>query len=136
MNEAFSEETELLLHQFAYGCYQNGLYEKAVRVFRLLTMFRPTDARYWYGLGSSLMSMKNDSEAIHCLKIASTCAQEDPRPRVYLAECLARSNQKEEALIVLSDVECLLDRQANSSFQEHLKMIKQKITKEEAPICQ
>ena len=133
-DQVLTEQTELLLHQFAYGCYQNGLFEKATRTFQLLTMFRATDFRYWYGLGSALMAWNKESEAIQPFRIASVLAKEDPRPRIYLAECLIHEGKKEEAIIILSEAEELLNNQANASLQKHIQMIKERNLKQEIPI--
>jgi Flp pilus assembly protein TadD len=128
MSKVLTEPTEILLHQFAYGCYQNGLFEKSLRVFRLLAMFRSTDARYWYGLGSALLALNRESEAIHPLKMAAVCAPDDPRPRVYLAECLAKNSQEEEATKWLFEAKQLLDREENSALQERIRVIQEKVS--------
>lgn len=136
MSKALTEPTEILLHQFAYGCYQNGLFEKSIKVFRLLTIFRQNDARYWYGLGSALMASGNYNGAINPLKMASIYTETDVRPRLYLAECLAKEGQKEEAAKILLEAEPLLTKEENCSLQEQFQMIKERVTKRETPLCQ
>ena len=79
IGHALTAETELLLHQFAYGCYQNGHFDKATRTFRLLAMLRASDERYWYGLASALMAWGKASDAIQPFQIFANCTWIDIR---------------------------------------------------------
>lgn len=127
-SKVLTAETELLLHHYAYGCYQNGHFDKATRTFQFLTMFRASNFRYWFGLGSAFLAWKKESEAIQPFRIAAALDKEDPRPHVYLAECLVKDGQAGEATKVLYEAERLLIKQANSSFHENIKMIKDTLT--------
>jgi Flp pilus assembly protein TadD len=133
--KVLTAETELLLHQFAYGSYKSGQFEQSVRTFRLLTMFRASDFRYWYGLACSLMGCSKEHDAIQPFQIACVLAKEDPRPRLYLAECLLLTAQIEEAGKVLCEAE-VLDLRSNSTFHENIQMLKERLIQRETSLCQ
>ncbi|MBS0655017.1 MAG: hypothetical protein JSR46_04510 [Verrucomicrobia bacterium] len=128
-------ETELLLHQFAHGSYTHGKFAQSVRTFRLLTMFRASDFRYWYGLACSLMGSSQEHDAIQPFRIACVLAKEDPRPKLYLAECLLLTGQIEEAAKVLCEAE-VLDLRSNSTLHENIQMLKERIIQRETSLCQ
>ncbi len=114
----FTDATEALLHQFAYGCYTNGLYEKALRVFRVLTIFRRTDSRYWYGLGACLLATGNDVEATQAFQLAAANNSSDLRPNFFLADCLSRLGRKEEAEATLTSIKIALREKLDTSIQD------------------
>jgi predicted Zn-dependent protease len=123
----FPEATEKLLHHFAYGCYNQGQYEKAVKSFRLLVMFRPQNGTYWYSLGSSLMLTGNDEEACHAFKIANTHSPEDPYTLAYWAECSARLGNQAFAKRLIAQAEEKAKNSKYFAFQEQIEVIKERV---------
>ncbi len=121
------EETEVILHTYAYSCYNHALWEKAIATFRYLTLYFPNKSNYWYGLGSSLMLSGNDDEAAHAFQIASIHSPEDPRPLTYWAECLARLGRSDMAQAAIKQAEKKALNSEFTSFLDQLQVIKERI---------
>ena len=122
-----TEETELILHHYAYSCYMQGNWQKAIDTFRRLVMFCPHKGAYWYGLGSSHMMHANDQEAAHAFQIASIHSPDDPRPLTYWAECTKRLGNHDLALSIIKEAEKKAKTFENTSFLEQIEVIKERI---------
>lgn len=123
----FPESSEKVLHHFAYSCYNQGMWQKAISTFRLLAMYCPQNGAYWYGLGSSLMMHGNDEEAAHAFQIATICSPDDPRPFAFWAECTARQGNKEFAAQIIAQAEVKAKQAEYSAFQEQIQVIKERV---------
>ncbi len=121
------ESTELVLHNFAYGCYQQGQWQKAIDTFRQLVMYLPNKSEYWYGLGSSLMMTGNDKDAAHAFEIACITRPEDPRPYAYWAEALSRLGSHDLAEIVIKEAEKKAKTEKFAAFLGQVDVIKERI---------
>lgn len=121
------EPTERVLHHFAYSCYNQGLWQKAISTFRELVMHCPHKGAYWYGLGSSLMLKGNDEEAAHAFQIASIHSPEDPRPLTYWAECVARLGKRDLAVTIIKHAELRAKGPEFASFLDQIEVIKERI---------
>jgi Flp pilus assembly protein TadD len=128
----FPEASEEILHHFAYSCYQQGHFDKAINTFRLLTMFCPQNGGYWYGLGSSLMLKGNIEEARRAFQIASIHSPNDPRPFAYWAECAARQGDRDVADRIIAQAEEKAKQPQFTSFQEQIEVIKERVIQEVA----
>lgn len=121
------ESTELILHHFAYSCYTQGHWQKAISTFRQLVMCCPNKGAYWYGLGSSLMLHGNDDEAAHAFQIASIHSPEDPRPLAYWAECSARLGRHDVATAAIKHAEKKVKGSEYAGFFDQVQVIKERI---------
>ncbi len=121
------KETELILHHFAYSCYTQGHWQKAISTFRQLVLFCPNKGAYWYGLGSSLMLNGNDAEAAHAFQIASIHSPEDPRPLAYWAECAARLGKHDIADTCIKCAEKKAKTDEFATFLQRVQVIKERI---------
>ncbi len=124
---AMPGSTELILHHFAYSCYQQGHWQKAISTFRQLTMYCPNKGAYWYGLGSSLMLHGNDEEAAHAFQIASIHNPEDPRPLAYWAECAVRLGKDDVAKAAIKHAEKKAQTEEFATFLQQVQVIKERI---------
>ncbi|MCE5295007.1 MAG: tetratricopeptide repeat protein [Chlamydiales bacterium] len=127
MRSQFPESTELLLHHYAYSCYQRGLYDKAISGFGQLVMHYPNKGAYWYGLGSSHMLQGNDEDAAHAFQIACINSPEDPRAHAYWAECAARLGRQDIASLAIKQAEKLAVGEKFASFLGQVEVIKERI---------
>jgi Flp pilus assembly protein TadD len=127
------EASEEILHHFAYSCYSQGHWDKAIRTFRLLLMFCPQNGGYWYGLGSSLMMSGSDEEAASAFQIASIHSSQDPRPLAFWAECIARLGDHEQALRLIGEAEVKAREPLYKAFQEQIDLIKERVITTEVP---
>lgn len=126
----FPQETEEVLHHFAYSCYNQGHFDKAINIFRLLTMFRPNKGAYWYGLGSSLMLKGMLDEAQQAFQLASIHSPDDPRPFAYWAECTARLGDRFKAEEIIFKAELKARDPQYKAFQEQIEVIKERVIRE------
>lgn len=124
------EASEDVLYQLAYSYYNHGLWQKAIRTFRLLVMFAPYEGRYWYGLGSSLMVSGDDEEASQAYQIASIHSPSDPRPFAFWAECLARLGSRELSETIIAQAEEKAKNSEFKSFQDQIDVIKERVIKQ------
>jgi tetratricopeptide (TPR) repeat protein len=118
---------ELLLHQYAYGCYNSGSYEKAVHTFRLLTLFRNLSPDYWYGLGSSLFALSRYEEAITALQLACCYKPDDVLPKIYLAECFAYAEKFADAQKLMDEVQVSIKGSSCPLLQNEVKLAIDKV---------
>jgi Flp pilus assembly protein TadD len=125
--KALPNETELILHHYAYSCYSQGHWKKAIATFRQLTMCCPQKGGYWYGLGSSLMLAGRDADASRAFEIASAASPEDPRPLAFWAECAARQGLQETASRCIAKAEIKAKTEKFSPFLPRVQVIKERI---------
>ena len=124
---AMTEDAEHILHHYAYSCYNQGQWQKAIATFRRLTMHYPNKSIYWYGLGSSQMMNGNDAEAAHAFEIATVHNPEDPRPLAYWAECAERLGNHELAVSIIKTAEKKAKSNEFASFLNQIEVIKERI---------
>ena len=118
---------EAAIHNFAYSCYQNGLFEKSTAMFRYLAMFRPNDARYWFGLGASLLMQEHIREAEQAFHVASLHNVSDPKAFAFRAECLFRLGETSKAKALLAEAEQLCQLQPNHPCRKQVELVKERI---------
>lgn len=126
------ESSEQLLHHFAYSCYQQGIWDNAISIFRLLVMIAPQKAEYWYGLGSSLMVIGQDKEAAHAFELATIQNPDLPEPYLHWAECEARLGNNSKAELLIDAAEEKAQNATHSSFQDKIDVIKERVIRFEA----
>lgn len=117
--------TELILHHYAYSCYSQGLWQKAISTFRELVKWFPAKGAYWYGLGSSLMMSGNDEEAAHAFQIACIHSPDDPRPLTYWAECSSRLGQHDVAKAAIGHAEVKANSAKYAHFKGQIELVKE-----------
>ncbi|MEM1283715.1 MAG: SycD/LcrH family type III secretion system chaperone [Chlamydiota bacterium] len=85
----FDDETIEGIYSFAYSYYENGWYDEAENLFRLLVSLRIRKYSYWKGLGATLQMLKKYEEAIEAYSWAAITDQSisDPYPHFHAAEC-------------------------------------------------
>lgn len=118
---------ELLLHQYAYGCYNSGVYEKAVHTFRLLTLFRSLSPEYWYGLGSSLFALSKFEEAANAFQLASCYKPDDVRPKIYLAECFAYLEKFDCAQKLIDEIKGCIGNNTCTLLKNEILLVQKKV---------
>jgi Flp pilus assembly protein TadD len=122
-----TKSLEAAIHNFAYSCYQNGLFEKATAMFQYLTTFRPNDARYWFGLGSALLMQERVREAEQAFRLASLHNVSDPKALAFRSECLHRLGESAKAQTLLAEAEKLCQLQPNHPCRKQIELVKERI---------
>jgi len=85
--QAVTETHEAVLHEMAYVRYQAGKYLEASHLYRFLTLVNPIDARFWFGLASSLYVLREYREALQCFQLASIYNEDHETARAMQKEC-------------------------------------------------
>ena len=102
-----TETSVAILHQHAVALYEQPQFEKAVQLFRLLTITEPNQSEFWYALGSSLMLSGKPEEALQPLKIASIHNDQDKRPLEALIACYNELERQDEAKTISEQLQTL-----------------------------
>lgn len=91
-------ETLEAIYQVAYNLYQNGKYEQALKIFRVLGLFDHYEKKYFMGLAACLKVLEQYDNAIEAYSFATMLDVNDPMPGFYAGECHLALANYEEAL--------------------------------------
>lgn len=91
------------IYALAFFLYRNQQYQDASHFFRLLVVFRPSEAKYWKGFGACQQMQQDYEHALNCYMSAQILHQNRPDPYlyVYAADCYFALKQKENGLKAL-----------------------------------
>ena len=79
------EEVELIFLTGHY-LYNYGKYKESLKIFSVLTMFRPFVSRYWRAAGAANQALKKFKEAVVAYDMALTSNQKDAISYTYRGE--------------------------------------------------
>jgi Flp pilus assembly protein TadD len=71
-------------------------------VFALLTIYEPTEPRFWFARGAAEQQRRNLEAAKTCYCFAGLLDGTDPWPLVHLGECLILDGDRESAAEALN----------------------------------
>lgn len=71
----------------AYALVAQGRYAEAIKRFGLLILYRPSEAKYWEGLGVCHQQLSRYDEAISAYAFAANIEAEQPEYMLAIAEC-------------------------------------------------
>ncbi len=91
-----SNELELI-YAVAHSYYANKKYDKALPIFKFLTMFDHITAKWWTGLGATWQMTKDYENAVNAYAMATVLDVEDPKPQLQAGYCLVMLGRKTEA---------------------------------------
>ncbi len=94
------EELEAL-YSLAYGLYNSGKYDEAMKMFGLLSIMAPLDERFIFGGASCAQMLGNYMLASMYYQLVAGVDAENPAPMLHTAECLLAMKDKEGAKIAL-----------------------------------
>lgn len=86
LTQVSSDEMEAL-YSFAHDFYKNGNFEKALNVFRMLTLMEIRDYRFVYGLACTLKEMELYILAVRFFNLATIIEPTNPVPSYQAADC-------------------------------------------------
>lgn len=93
------------VYAVAFNFYQNGKYQEALSIFRLLSLSNPHEQKYWAGLGACHKMLKNYADAVQSYTLAAMIDETDPMIFFHSADCLFSLGMIENALQMLDSVE-------------------------------
>ena len=86
------------LYALAYTEYNQGNYEKAEELFRLLCNLDHLEKKFWMGLGASRQMLKDWDGAIDAYTITLLFAIDDPIAPLHTAECQLAKGDRDAAI--------------------------------------
>ena len=81
----FSKEKLEAVYATGYQFFNQGKYEKAMKLFGFLLIHEQSDRRFYIAFGTCLQMLSASDEAIKYLGIASIWEPSDPVPAVQIA---------------------------------------------------
>lgn len=104
------------LYAKAYQLYNQGLYEEATRLFRLLTAIDGLDFNYAFGLAASLHAQEEYFEAIAIYTYAAHLDIKNPLPHFHMTDCFMKQEDYLSASISIGMV--TLNQQIDPKYEE------------------
>lgn len=90
-----------VIYGFAYDMHMQGKFDMAIKLLKLILMYRPFDGRILLALGLNLKRTGNYSEAIHLFTASMAVSNGDLTPAIHVAECLTALGDLESCAEVL-----------------------------------
>lgn len=101
----FSKENLEAVYTTGYQFFNQGKYEKAMKLFGFLLIQEQSDRRFFLAFGTCLQMLNEPDEAIKYLGISSVWEPSDPVPAVQIAECLLSLGRSSEANDLLKKID-------------------------------
>ncbi len=101
----FSKEKLEAIYATGYQFFNQGNYEKAMKLFGFLLVHEQSDRRFFIAFGTCLQMLNAPEDAIKYLSIANILEPSDPAPAVQIAECLFAINRSGEAYDLLKIID-------------------------------
>jgi type III secretion system low calcium response chaperone LcrH/SycD len=100
-----SKEKLEAVYATGYQFFNQGKYEKAMKLFGFLLIHEQSDRRFFIAFGTCLQMLSAPAEAIKYLSIASVWEPSDPGPAVQISECLLSMGRSNEAYKLLKEID-------------------------------
>lgn len=122
------EEKIQEIYALAYVLYNKKLYQESSHYFRLLTIFRSGNSKYWKGLGACLQLLRDYEAAINCYLYCQELSEQyrkDPYHLLHIADCYFTQKKAKEGLDVLEAAASLDNATHDASILHHIELMKQ-----------
>ena len=85
------------VYSLAFGYYQTGKFNEALKLFQFLVLFDHLNKKYWMGLGAVQQVLKDFQGAIVSYGYSSFLDLKNPKPQFHAAECFLAMGDKRNA---------------------------------------
>ncbi len=89
------------VYSLAFGYYQTGKFNEALKLFQFLVLFDHLNKKYWMGLGAVQQVLKDYQNAVVSYGYCSFLDLENPKPQLHAAECFLALGDKRSAASAL-----------------------------------
>lgn len=89
------EDTIEQLYAYGHQLFSTQKYQDSAKVFQVLYLLDPFDARFALGIGASFQMAKNYENAIGWYLALAIMDQETPLPFYYISDCFLKLDQLE-----------------------------------------
>ena len=104
LNGVTNSELEAV-YSLAFGYYQTGRYDEALKLFQFLVLFDHLNQKYWMGLGATQQVLKDYQAAVTSYGYCSFLNLENPKPQLHAAECYLALGDKGNAASAIMALE-------------------------------
>lgn len=120
LKESLNISADVLEYLYGEGHrhYMIRKYTEAIRLFQLLHLLDPMDARYAFGIAASYHMLKDYIQAIPWYWVLAKIDDQSPLPPYHLSDCFLKTGEKELALAMLRQV---LEKIGDNSNFDQLK---------------
>lgn len=121
------EEKIKEMYALAYFLYGQQHYLDASHFFRQLAAARPSEAKYWKGLGACLQMLKDYDGALNCYASAQMLngAQKDPYLYLHAADCYIALKEVKNAFKALDAARLRAEKTKEKRVLEHVKLMRE-----------
>lgn len=124
---AVSDEKIQEMHHLAFFLYREQHYQDASHFFRMIVTARPSEPKYWKGLGACLQMQKEYEEALNCYASAQMLNGEETDPYLYLhaADCYIATQKVDSAFKALEAAALRAKKTKDKRILEHVKLMRE-----------
>ena len=107
------------VYSLAFGYYQTGKFNEAMKLFQFLVLFDHLNKKYWMGLGAVQQVLKDFQGAIVSYGYSSFLDLKNPKPQIHAAECFLAMGDKRNAASSLEalDAFCPKDTELGREYR-------------------
>ena len=107
------------VYSLAFGYYQTGKFNEALKLFQFLVLFDHLNKKYWMGLGAVQQVLKDFQGAIVSYGYSSFLDLKNPKPQFHAAECFLALGDKRNAASSLEalDMFCPKDTELGREYR-------------------
>lgn len=119
-------QKEKELYYMAYHLYRDQQYREASYFFRLLVTARPSEPKYWKGLGACLQMKQEHADALNCYIYAQLLYRDQPDPYLYIyaADCYFALKQIAAGLKALEAARLCGEEKRDARILKHVALMK------------
>lgn len=120
------------VYSLAFGYYQTGKYDEALKLFQFLVLFDHLNKKYWMGLGAVQQVLKDFQDAVVSYGYCSFLDLKNPKPQLHAAECFLALGDKRSAASAIFALEefCPKDTDIGREYRAKAAKIREKLGEE------
>ena len=117
------------VYSLAFGYYQTGRFDEALKLFQFLVLFDHLNKKYWMGLGAAQQVLKDFQSAIVSYGYCSFLDLKNPKPQLHAAECFLALGDKRSAASAIFALEefCPKDTDIGREYRAKAAKMREKI---------
>ena len=117
------------VYSLAFGYYQTGKFNEALKLFQFLVLFDHLNKKYWKGLGAVQQVLKDFQGAIVSYGYSSFLDLKNPKPQFHAAECFLAMGDRRNAASALFALEefCPKDTDIGREYRAKAAKLREQI---------
>ena len=117
------------VYSLAFGYYQTGKFNEALKLFQFLVLFDHLNKKYWMGLRAVQQVLKDFQGAIVSYGYSSFLDLKNPKPQFHAAECFLAMGDRRNAASALFALEefCPKDTDIGREYRAKAAKLREQI---------